>query len=69
MINGLTIGAYGNALTTAVCNFKTVASTPSQYRLTKKPDGMLVLQGAYQFHSAASDGFEWCDIPTVEVTE
>lgn len=42
--------------------------TPALYRLAKKPDGTLVLQGAYTWHQGGcKGGHEWRDIPTVEV--
>lgn len=41
--------------------------TPSQYRLVKKADGTLVLQGAYMWQEGSwKTGLEWRDIPTIE---
>ena len=40
--------------------------TPSDYRLAKKPDGTLVLQGAHFWQQGQYSGYEWRDIPTVE---
>ncbi len=43
-------------------------STPDAYRLAKKPDGTLILQGAYMWHKGWSErGHEWRDIPTIEL--
>jgi hypothetical protein len=42
--------------------------TPSEYRLARKPDGTLVLQGAYHWTQGwDGHGFEWRDIPTVDI--
>ena len=42
--------------------------TPSAYRLGKRQDGVLVLQGAYTWHEGLSkQGYEWRDIPTVDL--
>ncbi len=40
---------------------------PVLYRLARKPDGELVLQGAYKWQERNSVGIEWLDIPTVEI--
>ena len=41
---------------------------PSGYRLAKKPDGTLVLQGAYFWQEGWNTyGHEWRDIPTVDL--
>jgi hypothetical protein len=39
---------------------------PNEYRLAKKPDGELVLQGGCRWSctTCASGGIEWRDIPT-----
>lgn len=45
------------------------SSTPGAYRLAKKPDGTLVLQGAYLWQQGFyKSGHEWRDIPTVDLT-
>lgn len=54
--------------------FKTVASRmesrePSSYRLARKPNGDVVLQGAYRWTEGQMHGHTWRDIPTVELTE
>lgn len=54
--------------------FKTVASrmesyTPTSYRLARKPNGDVVLQGAYGWTAGQLHGHTWRDIPTVELTE
>ena len=41
---------------------------PSAYRLAIKPDGSLVLQGAYKYFIGKS-GVDWEDIPTHIITE
>lgn len=42
--------------------------TPTAYRLAKKSDGTLVLQGAYMWREGwSSHGYEWRDIPTVDL--
>jgi len=48
-------------------NVKSISSNALAYRLAKKPDGTLVLQGAFQWWSEERAGIEWGDIPTVEV--
>lgn len=42
-------------------------TTPDAYRLAKKPDGTVVLQGAYMWQEGRNYGHEWRDIPTVEL--
>lgn len=43
-------------------------TTPSEYRLARKRDGTLVLQGAYMWQEGFNKyGHEWRDIPTVEL--
>ena len=59
-------------LTTTISLSKTtvaahVESTiPSGYRLMKKKDDTIVLQGAYHWSEGFKDGHEWRDIPTIE---
>ncbi len=49
---------------------RTEKTTPDAYRLAKKPDGTLVLQGAYMWQEGWNNyGHEWRDIPTVELQE
>lgn len=44
------------------------SQTPAAYRLGKRQDGVLVLQGAYHWHEGLSkQGCEWRDIPTVDL--
>ena len=48
---------------------RTESNTPIAYRLMKKRDGTLVLQGAYQwFEGFSMSGIEWRDI-TTEIEE
>ncbi len=43
------------------------SGTPSAYRLARKPNGDLVLQGAYVWQEGfTKSGHEWRDVPTVE---
>ena len=42
--------------------------TPDGYRLARKPNGDLVLQGAYIWQQGRDYGHEWRDIPTVELS-
>ena len=42
---------------------------PDVYRLARKPDGELVLQGAYFWQEGNINGHEWRDIPTVPHTK
>lgn len=39
--------------------------TPTGYRLARKPDGELILQGAFQWSEGCNDGVEWREIPTL----
>lgn len=42
------------------------ASTPTNFRLARKPDGELILQGEYQWHHGFNEyGSEWRDLETV----
>ena len=41
--------------------------SPAEYRLAKKPDGTLTLQGAYYWEQGDDYGHEWRDIETVEI--
>jgi len=44
--------------------------TPDAYRLAKKPDGTLILQGAYFWQEGKTYyGHDWRDIPTVDLEE
>jgi len=42
---------------------------PSIYRLARKSNGDVVLQGAYRWTEGQMCGHTWRDIPTVELTE
>jgi len=47
---------------------RTEKTSPDGYRLAKKPDGTLVLQGAYFWQEGWNTyGHEWRDIPTVDL--
>lgn len=41
--------------------------SPDGYRLARKPNGELILQGAYMWQQGRDYGHEWCDIPTVDL--
>lgn len=43
---------------------RTVSGKAEQYRLMKKKDGELVLQGAFQWSDDTGGGIEWLDIRT-----
>jgi hypothetical protein len=40
-------------------------AAPSSYRLMKRKDGTLVLQGAYRWEKGSEGGHDWEDIETV----
>jgi hypothetical protein len=44
---------------------QTFSADPKGYRLVRETTGELTLQGAYSWWGAASAGFEWRDIATV----
>jgi hypothetical protein len=47
---------------------RTEKTTPDAYRLAKRPDGTLVLQGAYMWQKGWNNyGHDWRDIPTVDL--
>jgi len=48
---------------------RTEESIPHAYRLVKKPDGTLVLQGSFLWYERLNCGTSWKDIPTVEIGE
>lgn len=49
---------------------RTESNTPSTYRLAKKLDGTLVLQGGYRWTEGWSNhGITWKDLPTIELSE
>jgi len=43
------------------------STTATRYRLGRKQDGELVLQGMYFWHQGRTTGYVWRDIETVEV--
>jgi len=51
--------------TTTLAAARTEKTTPDAYRLVKKQDGTLVLQGEYMWQKGRDYGHEWRDIPTV----
>ena len=46
---------------------RTERTAPDAYRLGKKPNGELVLQGAYMWEEGNKYGHEWREIPTVDI--
>ncbi len=42
---------------------------PKFYRLARKKDGSIILQGAYVWHGGNGYGHEWREIPIVELEE
>lgn len=40
------------------------SGSPVGYRLARKPDGDIVLQGAFQWSQGCDGGIEWREIPT-----
>ena len=44
------------------------SSTPSSYRLVRR-NGVLILQGAFQWQEGSDAGWTWRDIPTVVMEE
>ena len=61
-ITGMPIGSVSYTGSSKVEN-----TIPSAYRLAKKTDGILVLQGAYYWQEGGDSGYTWRDIPTVEL--
>ena len=53
-------------ITTGASNIRSL--DPAAYRLAVKPDGTLVLQGAYKYNIEKRDVY-WEDIPTHIITE
>ena len=43
------------------------SKSPAEYRLARKPDGTLILQGAYMWHDGYNSGHEWREIPIVDI--
>lgn len=43
------------------------SSTPVKYRLARRKDGTIVLQGCFQISSPHGCEIEWEDLPTVEL--
>jgi len=56
-------------------SYSTMTTRPTGYRLAKKKDGTLVLQGMYEVITTIIDtnnrsfSVEWCDIETVELDD
>lgn len=42
-------------------------SDPSSYRLARRENGEVILQGAYKWWNDTGTGFRWRDIPTVDL--
>ena len=56
-----------NILLGKIVAAKVDGMTPVLYRLGKKPDGTIVLQGCYVWTRGTEYGQEWKDMPTVEL--
>jgi hypothetical protein len=64
-VTGTLTGPFTTAITAPT---RTEKTTPDAYRLAKKHDGTLVLQGAYMWQEGWNTyGHEWRDIPTVDL--
>ena len=48
---------------------KNIEAAPCNFRFAKKPDGKLILQGAYFWRSEDACGHEWRDLPVVAIDE
>lgn len=46
---------------------RTQSPVPTNYRLARRPNGELILQGAYFWQQGQDYGHEWRNIPTVEL--
>ena len=42
---------------------------PCAYRLARKPDGTLILQGRFRWTRGSVFGYEWADLETADVPE
>jgi len=51
----------------SITHDKVVSNRAVSHRLSKKKDGGLILQGAFRCCDGETYGYEWRDIPTVEV--
>lgn len=56
-------GAVGRPTGSTILAGNIRSLDPAAYRLAVKPDGTLVLQGAYKYFTGKS-GVDWEDIPT-----
>ena len=45
-----------------------IKDSPAAYRLARRK-GELILQGAYRWQQGSMSGFEWRDIPIIELDE
>ena len=45
---------------------KVEQNIPTAYRLARKKDGTIVLQGAYQWSQGLQGGFEWREVQMVD---
>jgi len=53
----------------SITHDKIVSSRAVSHRLAKKKNGEIILQGAFLCSDGETYGYEWRDIPTVEVDE
>lgn len=56
-----------NPFTVNTAPIRIQSGEPSSYRLARKPNGELVLQGAYRWWEGTYSDIEWLDIPTVDI--
>ena len=54
-----------SALVYATVPARVEKGAPAGYRLVKKPNGEMVLQGMFCWYEGSKHGHEWRDIPTV----
>jgi len=46
---------------------RTEKCNPDSYRLAKKPNGEIVLQGAFLWTEGRDSGYDWREIPIVDL--
>lgn len=64
---GVTSTVTGPFTMANIAAARTEKTSPDGYRLAKKPDGTLVLQGAYFWQEGwSAHGYVWRDITTVD---
>lgn len=61
------IDGSGFHVSMSTSSIRTESTIPYAYRLAKKQDGTLVLQGAYVWQEHPKSGHEWREIETVDL--